>query len=84
MKITTVFTILSGFTDFEKHKNDVRFVFTSSCLKECSCVIFVICVCFRIVVSNIYCVVLCFSLFCVPCVAGFSGLCIVDCPFVIL
>ena len=27
------------------HKNDVRFVFTSSCLQEGSCLIYVICVC---------------------------------------
>ena len=27
------------------HKNDVRFVFTSSCLQEDSCLIYVICVC---------------------------------------
>ena len=46
------------------HKNDVRFVFTSSCLKEGSCLIYVICVCLRIVVSNAhYVVVLFFFLF---------------------
>jgi hypothetical protein len=33
-------------------KNDVRFVFTPSCLLEDSCLIYVICVCLRIVVSN--------------------------------
>ena len=32
------------------HKNDVRFVFTSSCLLEGSCLIYVICLCFCIVV----------------------------------
>ena len=31
-------------------KNDVRFVFTSSCLWEGSCLIYIICVCLRIVV----------------------------------
>jgi hypothetical protein len=38
--------------------------------------IYVICVCLRIVVSNIYCVVFlfCFSSSCVPSVASFSGL----------
>ena len=43
----------------------------------------VISVCLRIVVSNIYCVVVlfCFSSPCVPCVASFSGLSIFDCPF---
>jgi hypothetical protein len=34
------------------HKNDVRFVFTSSCLQEGSCLIYVICVYLRIVVSD--------------------------------
>jgi hypothetical protein len=58
------------------HKNDVRFVFTSSC----SCLIYVICVCLCIVVSNTYCVVflLCLSSSCVPYVANFSGLSIFD------
>ena len=35
-------------------KNDVRFVFTTSCLYEGPCLIYVICVCLRIVVSNTY------------------------------
>jgi hypothetical protein len=50
------------------HRNDVQFVFTSSCLWEGSCLIYVICVCFRIVVSNTYCVVvlLYFSSSCIP------------------
>ena len=39
-------------------KNNVRFVFTPSCLYEGTCLIDVICVCLRIVVSNTYCVVL--------------------------
>jgi hypothetical protein len=47
------------------HTNDVWFVFTSSCLYGGSCLIYVICVCLRIV-SNAYCVVclLCFSSSC--------------------
>jgi hypothetical protein len=51
------------------------------CLEFC-----VICVYFRIVVSNTYCVVflLCFSSSCVPFIARFSGLSINDCPFGIL
>ena len=55
------------------HNNDVRFVFTSSCLLENACLIYVFCVCLRIVVSNTYCVValLCLSSFCVPFVAQF-------------
>ena len=65
------------------HKNDVRFVFTSSAVV---CLIYVICVCLRIVVSNTYCVafLLCFSSSCVLYVASFSGLSIFDCHFGIL
>ena len=37
------------------HKYDVRFVFTSSCLLEDSCLIYVICVYLCIVVSDTYC-----------------------------
>ena len=42
------------------------FVFTSCCLQQGSCLIYVICVCLRKVVSNTYCVVflLCFSTSC--------------------
>jgi hypothetical protein len=49
------------------HRNNVRFVLTSSCLYECSCLTYVILVCLRIVVTNTYCVVflLCFSSSCV-------------------
>ena len=39
------------------HTKDVRFVFTSSCLYEDSCVIYIICACLHIVVCNTYCVV---------------------------
>jgi hypothetical protein len=43
------------------------------------------CVCFRIVVSNAYCVVFfCFSSSYVHYVVSFSGLSIFDCPFGIL
>ena len=55
------------------HENDVRFVFTSSCLYESACLLYVICVCLRIVVSNTYCVVF---LFCMLPVS-------LDCPFLI-
>ena len=54
-----------------QHKNDVRFVFTSSCL---SCLLYVICDYLRILVSNTYCVVF---LFC------FTSSCVRYCPFVI-
>ena len=56
------------------NKNDVRFVFTSSCLQERSCLTYVLCVCLHSVVSNTYCVVFlfCFSSSCVPYVASFS------------
>ena len=52
-----------------------------------SCVIYVICVCLRIVVSNTtYCFVFffCFSSTCVSNVTSLFGLSIVDCPFVII
>ena len=63
----------------------VLFVFTSSCLKEGSCLIYVVCVCLRVVVSNTYYVVflLCFSS-CVPYFASFSGLSFFECQFGIL
>ena len=68
------------------HENDVRFVLTSNCLYENSCLIYLICVCLRIVVSKTYCVVFlfCLSSSCLPYVARFSGLSIFDCPFGIL
>ena len=58
----------------------MRFVFTSSCLWEDSCLIYIICDRLWIVVSNTYCVVflLCFSSSCVPYAASFYGL-----PFLI-
>ena len=40
-----------------QYKNYVRFVFISSCLYDGSCLIYVMCVWLRIVVSNTYCVV---------------------------
>ena len=39
------------------HSNDVWFVFTSTWLQDGSCLIYVICVCSSVVVSNTYCVV---------------------------
>jgi hypothetical protein len=65
------------------HENDVRFVLTSNCLYENSCLIYLICVCLRIVVSKTYCVVFlfCLSSSCLPYVARFSRLC---CVFVLL
>ena len=66
------------------HKDDVGFVFISSCLYGGSCRIYVTCVCLRIVVSNTYCVVflLYISSSCVPYVASYSGLSIFYCPSV--
>ena len=64
------------------HKNDVRFVFTSGCLWEDSCLVYVICVFTNSDVHHILCCV--FVLFfirsCVPYVASFSGLSIFDLP----
>ena len=58
--------------------NDMRFLFTSSCLQEDSCISYVICVCLHIVF------LLCFSPFYVQYVANLSELSIFDCPFIIL
>jgi hypothetical protein len=68
------------------HINDVRFVIISGCLYECACLICVVCVCWRMMVSVTYCAVFLFyfSSSCVPYVTSFSGLSIVDCPFGIL
>jgi len=58
------------------------------CVKnsDLSCLIYVICFCLRIVMSNAYFVVFlfCFSSCCVSYVTSFSGLSIFDCPFGIL
>ena len=43
------------------HKNDVQFIFIFNCLFVCSCLIYVICVSLRIMVSTTYCVVFLFS-----------------------
>jgi hypothetical protein len=71
------------------HRNDVRCVLTSSCSYESSRLIYVICVCLRLVVSKAYCVVyllccLCCSSSCLTCVAIFSGLSFFIVPFGIL
>jgi len=60
------------------HINDVRFVFTSSCVGRTS--YYIIYGCLRIVVSNTYCVVflLCFASSCLPNVVSFSGLSFFD------
>ena len=64
-------------------KNDVRFILISSCLYESTSLIYAICVCLRIVVSNKYCVVFlfCLSVSCVTYVTRFAGLSLFDCPF---
>ena len=64
------------------HKKDVRFVFTSSCLQEGSCLIYVICV-FGVQWSPTH-IVLCFCFVFLRLVASFSGLSISDCPFGII
>ena len=52
-------------------------------VQEGLCLIYVICVCLCIVMSNKYCVVFlfCLSSSCVPYIASFSGLSIFDYPF---
>jgi hypothetical protein len=67
------------------HKQDVRFVFNSSCLYEGLCLIYVICGWWRIVVFNTYCVVLRFvCLRLVYPMLPISELSIFDYPFGIL
>ena len=53
----------------QQKNNTVRFLFTSSCLLERSFLIYVICVCLRIMVTNTYCVVtlICFIVLCTQC-----------------
>ena len=58
--------------------NNVWFVFASSCLQEDSCLIYVICVCLRIVVSNTYCIVI----FCLLILYHIMPVSL-DCPFLI-
>ena len=62
------------------HGDDVRFVFASCCLVEDSCLIYVICVCLHILVSNTYCVV--FLLCCLRLVYPMFSVSL-DCPFLI-
>ena len=69
--------------DFRIEK-DARFVITSICLWEDSCLIYVICVFLCILVSSTYCVVFfCFVrlMSCVLNVASFSGFSIPGCTF---
>jgi len=53
------------------------------CLSECPCFTYAICVCLCLVVSNTSCVVFlfCCSSSCVPYVASFPEVSILDCPF---
>jgi hypothetical protein len=52
-------------TEDQKDRVEVNLyvIFTSSCLWEDSCLIYVVCICLHVVVSNTYCVVFlfCFS-----------------------
>jgi hypothetical protein len=62
------------------HNNDVRYVFIYSCWWYCSCLIYDMCVCMRIVVPKTYCDVFCFICLClVYHMLPFS----LDCPYVI-
>ena len=63
-----------------KDHKTIRFVFTSSCLSAGSYLIYVICVCLRIVVSNTHCVVFCFV--CLRFVYPMLPISL-DCPFLI-
>ena len=57
------------------HAKDGRFVFISSCLYECSCLIYVSCVCMHIELSITYCVAFLF------CLSSFCGSCTQCCHF---
>jgi hypothetical protein len=63
--------------------NNVRFHFPSRCLREGSCLIYALCVCLSIVVSDTYCDVFlfCLSSSCVLYVGSFSALSISYCLF---
>ena len=65
--------------------NSISYVSLLNPCSDGSCFIYV-CVCLRILLANTYCVVLllCLSSSGVPCVASFSGLSMLDCPFGIL
>jgi hypothetical protein len=75
--ILCVFTFLVPCCDvhYDFRWNNVRFVFIPGCFYEFLCLMYVLCVCLRIVVSNTYCVVCFFRLVsCVRNVTSFSGL----------
>jgi len=61
--------------------NDVQFFFTSNCWLEVSYLIYIICVCFRIVRFCFVCLRLVSY---VPYIASFSELSIFDCTFSVL
>ena len=64
------------------HKNDVRFILTTSCLYEGSCPIHVICVWVQWYPTHIVLCFVCLRLVsCVPNVASFLGSSILDCYF---
>ena len=88
MSLRFLFHVMITICPLRFPNNDVRFVFNFGSLWEGSCLIYVICVCLCVVVSNTCCVVffcngfVCLYLVsCVPNVASFSGLSILDCPF---
>jgi hypothetical protein len=66
--------------------SSLRVELCTSCLKECSCLIYVICMCLFILVSNTYCVVFFVLFFFVLCTLCCQFLSIVhfDCPIGIL
>ena len=64
--VCSVFHFISA-KNIQLFHNNIQiseFVFTSSCLQEGSCLIYIICVCVRIVVFNTYCVVILFFVLC--------------------
>ena len=63
------------------YKNYVRIVFSSSCLLEYACLIYVFCVCLRMALSNTHCVV---WLLCLSSCCKFLWIVLFYCPFRIL
>ena len=61
MCLSVLSVVLWGPLRFPRGR-DVRFVFVSSGLCEGSCLVFIVCVCLRVVVSNTYCVAFFFVL----------------------
>ena len=80
--VCSVFNFISA-KNIQLFHNNIQiseFFFTCSCLQEGSCLIYIICVCLRIVVFNTYCVVIFFFVLC----CQFLWIVYFDCHFGLL